>query len=49
MLITKIGIVLNWRNQVNKSNAYSKHLREKIWEEARYFKVETPLNITPEQ
>lgn len=49
MLIPKIGIVLNWRNQVNKSNAYSIHLRVKIGDEARYFKIETPIKITLEQ
>lgn len=49
MLIPRIAAVLNWRNQVNKSNAYSIHLRITIGEESRYYKIQTPLKVAPEQ
>lgn len=49
MSIPHIAIVLNWRNQVNKSELYSVHLRVKIGEDARYYKIETPQKISLEE
>lgn len=49
MSIPHIGIMLNWRNQVNKSGLYPVHIRIKIGEDARYFKIEAPQKIRPEE
>ncbi|HEX7458451.1 MAG TPA: hypothetical protein VF301_08455, partial [Ginsengibacter sp.] len=46
MLMPRIGIVLNWRNQTNKSDLYSIHLRIKIGEDARYYKIDTPQKVS---
>ena len=47
MLMPRIGIVLNWRNQPNKSDLYSIHLRIKIGGAARYYKIDTPQKYHP--
>jgi len=49
MLMPRIGIVLNWRNQTNKSDLYSIHLRIKIGQDARYYKIDTPQKVSPAQ
>ncbi len=46
---SRIGIVLNWRNQTNKSDLYSIHLRIKIGEAAPYYKIDTPQKVSPQQ
>jgi site-specific recombinase XerD len=45
MLLPTLGIVFNWRNQKNKSGLYSVHLRIKIGDDARYYKIDTPQKI----
>ncbi len=42
MNLPHIAIVLNWRNQKNKTELYSIHIRIKIGNQARYYKVPTP-------
>jgi site-specific recombinase XerD len=49
MNIPHIAILLNWRNQVNKTGLYSIHIRAKIGEDARYYKIDTPQKIRPEE
>lgn len=45
MKIPRIAVVLNWRNETNKSELYSVHIRIKINNTARYYKIDTPQKI----
>ena len=49
MLIPRVGVILNWRNQVNISGSYPVHIRIKIGKGSRYYKIETPLKIRLEE
>lgn len=44
-----VGVVLNWRNQSNKSGLYPVHIRIKLGNTARYYNVPLPLKIRPDQ
>lgn len=44
-----IGVVLNWRNETNKSGLYPVHIRIKQGNIARYFKVPVPAKIRKDQ
>ena len=44
-----IGVVMNWRNENNKSGLYLVHIRIKHGNMARYFKVPLPQKIRKEQ
>ncbi len=45
----RLGIVLNWRNQTNKTDLYSIHIRIKIGKDARYYKIDTPQKVSISQ
>jgi hypothetical protein len=40
-----IAIVINWRNQVNKSGLYPLHIRIGINDNYRYYKIGTPTKV----
>lgn len=44
-----IGVVMNWRNEKNKSGLYPIHIRIKIGNTARYYKIPIPQKIKNEQ
>ena len=46
MKLPNIGIVFNWRNQVNISGLYPIHLRIQIDQYSRYYRIEVPKKIT---
>jgi hypothetical protein len=41
--IPSVGVVLNWRNEKNKSGLYPVHIRIKQGNFARYYRVQIPL------
>lgn len=47
--IPSVGVVMNWRNENNKSGLYPVHIRIKQGNFARYFRVPTPSKIRPDQ
>lgn len=47
--IPSIGVVLNWRNEKNKSGLYPVHIRIKKGNMARYHKVPLPQKIRKDQ
>lgn len=49
MVLPTLGIVFNWRNEKNKSGLYSVHLRIKIGDHSRYYKIDTPQKIRVEE
>jgi hypothetical protein len=49
MDIPHITVILNWRNYKNASGCYSIHLRITINRTSKYFKIETPKKVTPQQ
>jgi site-specific recombinase XerD len=49
MDIPNIAVILNWRNHKNASGCYSIHLRITINRTSKYFKIETPKKVTPQQ
>jgi len=49
MRLPHLAVVLNWRNEANKSGLYPVHIRIKIGEEAKYYKVEVPKKIPRDQ
>jgi Site-specific recombinase XerD len=49
MNIPQVATVLNWRNEKNKSNLYSIHLRITIDRISKYYKIPVPQKVTPLQ
>lgn len=49
MNLPQISVVYNWRNEKNKSRLYSIHLRITIERVSRYYKIEVPQKVSPEQ
>ena len=49
MRLPHLAVVLNWRNEANKSGLYPVHIRIKIGEDAKYYKVEVPKKILRDQ
>jgi len=47
--IPSVGVVMNWRNENNKSGLYPVHIRIKQGNTARYFRVPTPIKIRKDQ
>ncbi len=47
--IPTVGVVLNWRNENNKSGLYPVHIRIKHLNLARYHRIQTPIKIRKEQ
>jgi hypothetical protein len=41
MIIPKIGVILNWRNETNKNRLYAIHLCITINRESKYLKIDT--------
>ena len=49
MKIPTIEVVFNWRNEKNKSGLYSIHLRITMNRTQRYYKIQLPQKVTPQQ
>jgi site-specific recombinase XerD len=49
MIVPRIGVVINWRNQANTSGLYSIHIRIAIGDKTRYYKIETPQKVRLEE
>ena len=49
MIMPHIAILLNWRNQINKSGYYSIHMRIKIGADARYYNIDIPQKVSTAQ
>jgi site-specific recombinase XerD len=47
--IPSVGVVMNWRNENNKSGLYPVHIRIKQGNVARYFRVPAPIKIRKDQ
>ncbi len=47
MLIPRISVLLNWRNKTNVSGLYYAFIRIKIYNTARYYRIEVPQKIHP--
>lgn len=47
--IPSIAVVMNWRNENNKSGLYPVHIRIKQGNFARYYRVPTPIKIRHDQ
>jgi site-specific recombinase XerD len=47
--IPSVGVVMNWRNENNKSGLYPVHIRIKQGNFARYYRVPTPIKIRKDQ
>ncbi len=45
MHIPQIAVVLNWRNEHNKTGLYSIHLRITINRKSKYYKIEVPQKV----
>ena len=46
MIIPSMSVVLNWRNEKNKTGLYSVHLRITIDRESKYYKIEIPKKVS---
>ncbi len=49
MNLPQISVVFNWRNEDNKSELYSIHLRITIERDSRYYKIDLPQKVTINQ
>ncbi|MDB5198935.1 MAG: hypothetical protein JWO92_898 [Chitinophagaceae bacterium] len=46
MQLPQVAVVFNWRNEKNKSNLYSIHLRITIDRDSRYYKIQVPQKVS---
>lgn len=49
MQLPQVAVVFNWRNETNKSNLYSIHLRITIERDSKYYKIPVPQKVSPLQ
>ncbi|MEK7227833.1 MAG: hypothetical protein AAB681_00570, partial [Patescibacteria group bacterium] len=49
MNLPQVSVVFNWRNEDNKSELYSIHLRITINRDSRYYKIPLPQKVTEAQ
>ena len=47
MSMPTLAVVLNWRNQINKSGLYPVHIRIGINDIYRYYKMAIPKKVQP--
>jgi site-specific recombinase XerD len=45
MRMPNVAVVFNWRNEANKSGLYSVHIRIKISDVAKYYKIDLPRKV----
>jgi hypothetical protein len=46
MILPQVSVILNWRNETNKSGLYPIHLRITINRLSKYYRIDIPKKIT---